>query len=580
MKHQEKSFADYVAAILRRSTVALFSFVVVFVVGVYLAYSLPAIYRSTAIISIEQQDVSPDLVEMAVTTYADEQIQRVWQRVMSSDSLNVIIDKYALYPDLVVSDPSLRGAREALRANTLLEPQSVEFMSTNSRNASSAIIAFWLSFDHEDAVTAEQVATEFANLYLKENVDSRANQAQLTVDFLKLEIDNARAQADRAAEELAQFKERHAGNLPELLNFHLQSIERTEQQLDNLDREIRDSRNRKFTIETELARTNPFGNAVGADGTPILGTADRLAELQSERLRLLSIYTPEHADVIRIEREIDILTGGAAANESPAELRAQLDELLGELQQARLTFTEDHPDVVRLKRRVDVLEQQLEQALAAGSQQSSLASLAARDPVVQQLQQQAQTEESYLRSLMIRRNELESKLEELRGRVAAMPKLEELRGRVAAMPQVEREYETLAQQNEFAIQRYNDAVERIDAAQRSQTLEMGGGSERFTLVEAPFLPEAPYSPNRPVIIMLVIMVAVGTGIGLAVLIDSLDVTVKDSIDLTKIAGAPPLAVIPVIETQADRRRRLAATAAKGTFFLGGLAVAAGIAMLM
>jgi uncharacterized protein involved in exopolysaccharide biosynthesis len=567
MKHQEKSFADYVAAILRRSTVALFSFVVVFVVGVYLAYSLPAIYRSTAIISIEQQDVSPDLVEMAVTTYADEQIQRVWQRVMSSDSLNVIIDKYALYPDLVVSDPSLRGAREALRANTLLEPQSVEFMSTNSRNASSAIIAFWLSFDHEDAVTAEQVATEFANLYLKENVDSRANQAQLTVDFLKLEIDNARAQADRAAEELAQFKERHAGNLPELLNFHLQSIERTEQQLDNLDREIRDSRNRKFTIETELARTNPFGNAVGADGTPILGTADRLAELQSERLRLLSIYTPEHADVVRIEREIDILTGGAPAHEPPAELRAQLDELLGELQQARLTFTEDHPDVVRLKRRVDVLEQQLEQALAAGSQQSSLASLAARDPVVQQLQQQAQTEESYLRSLMIRRNELETKLEELRGRVAAMP-------------QVEREYETLAQQNEFAIQRYNDAVERIDAAQRSQTLEMGGGSERFTLVEAPFLPEAPYSPNRPVIIMLVIMVAVGTGIGLAVLIDSLDVTVKDSIDLTKIAGAPPLAVIPVIETQADRRRRLAATAAKGTFFLGGLAVAAGIAMLM
>jgi uncharacterized protein involved in exopolysaccharide biosynthesis len=567
MEHQEKTFADYAAAVMRRSTVALLSFVVVFVGGVYIAYSLPAMYRSTAIISIEQQDVSPDLVEMAVTTYADEQIQRVWQRVMSSDSLNVIIDKYALYPDLVVSDPSLRGAREALRANTLLEPQSVEFMSTNSRNASSAIIAFWLSFDHEDAVTAEQVATEFANLYLKENVDSRANQAQLTVDFLKLEIDNARAQADRAAEELAQFKERHAGNLPELLNFHLQSIERTEQQLDNLDREIRDSRNRKFTVETELARTNPFGNAVGADGTPILGTADRLAELQSERLRLLSIYTPEHADVVRIEREIDILTGGAAAHEPPAELRAQLDELLGELQQARLTFTEDHPDVVRLKRRVDVLEQQLEQALAAGSQQSSLASLAARDPVVQQLQQQAQTEESYLRSLMIRRNELESKLEELRGRVAAMP-------------QVEREYETLAQQNEFAIERYNDAVERIDAAQRSQTLEMGGGSERFTLVEAPFLPEAPYSPNRPVIIMLVIMVAVGTGIGLAVLIDNLDVTVKDSIDLARIAGAPPLAVIPVIETQADRRRRLAATAAKGTFFLGGLAVAAGIAMLM
>jgi uncharacterized protein involved in exopolysaccharide biosynthesis len=430
-------------------------------------------------------------------------------------------------------------------------------MNPNSRRANSATIAFWLSFDHEDAVMAHQVATELTNVYLKENVESRENQAQLTVDFLNLEIENARTQADRAGEELAQFKERHAGNLPELLNFHLQSIERTEQQLDNLDREIRDSRNRKFTVETELARTNPFGNTVSADGTPIIGTADRLAELQSERLRLLSIYTPEHADVIRIEREINILTGGAPATASSAELRAQLDVLVGELQQARLTFTEDHPDVVRLKRRVEVLEQQLEQALAIGAQQSSLASLAARDPVVQQLQQQARTEESYLRSLMIRRNELESKLEELRGRVTAMP-------------QIERNYETLTQQNELAIERYNEAVERIDTAQRTQTLEMGGGGERFTLVEAPFLPTGPYSPNRPVIVMLAILVAVGTGIGLAIMIDNLDLAVK----------APPLAVIPVIETQSDRQRRLAATAAKGTFFIGGLAAAAGIAASM
>jgi uncharacterized protein involved in exopolysaccharide biosynthesis len=567
MDHQEKSFTDYAAAVMRRFTVALVSFIIVFVSGVYIAYSLPTLYRSTAIISIEQQDVSPDLVETAGITYADEQLQRVWQKVMSSDSLVPIIEKYDLYPNLVASDPSLRAAREALRANTLVEPQGVEFINLNSRNARSATIAFWLSFDHENAVTAQKVATEFADLFLTENVESRTNQAQLTVDFLKLEIDNARAQADRTGEELAQFKERHAGNLPELLNFHLQSIERTEQQLDNLDREIRDSRNRKFTVETELARTNPFGNAVNADGTPIIGTADRLAELQSERLRLLSIYTPEHADVIRIEREIKILTGGAPATASSAELRAQLDVLVSELQQARLTFTEDHPDVVRLKRRVEVLEQQLEQALAIGSQQSSLASLAARDPVVQQLQQQAQTEESYLRSLMVRRNELESKLEELRGRVAAMP-------------QIEREYETLTQQNELAIERFNEAVERIGAAQRSQTLELGGGGERFTLVEAPFLPEAPYSPNRPVIVMLAIMIAVGTGIGLAILIDNLDLTVKDSIDLAQITGAPPLAVIPVIETSYDRQRRLAATAAKGTFFIGGMIAAAGIAASM
>ena len=568
IEHQEKTFTDYAAAVKRRLTVALVSFVVVLVGGVYLlANAVPAKYRSTGVISIERQDVSRDLVQTAVMTYADEQIELVWQKVMSPVTLPAIVEKYGLYPDIVASDPSLRNASLKLRNNTLLERQSIEFKNPQTGRTNYATIAFSLSFDHADAATAQQIATELVNLYLTENVESRSNQAQITVDFLKLDSASARAEVDRAGIELARFKDRHAGNLPELLNFNLQSIERTEQQLDNLDREIRDSRNRQFMVETELARTNPFSNAVDADGNPILGTAERLAELQTERLRLLSIYTPAHSDVIRIEREIKILTGGApaSAGPDPVALRAQLDTMLMELQQARRTFTDDHPDVVRLNRSANVLEQQLEQALSAGPQQSSLAALASRDPVVQQLRQQVQTEQSYLQSLLRRRSELEGKLGELRRRVAAMP-------------QIEREYEVLTQQSEFAVARYNEAVGRIDTAQRAQTLEVERGSEIFTLIEAPFLPEESYATNRLVLVMLAIMVALGIGIGLAILIDNLDDSVKDSKELEYLTGAPPLAVIPVLETQSDERRRFAAIVAKSAFFFGGLATAVGIAV--
>lgn len=570
MKHEEKAIADYAASVKRRFTVALVSFVVVLVGCVYLlADALPVKFRSTGIISIEQLGVSPDLVQTAVTTYADEQIELVWQRVMSPDTLAAVIEKYELYPGIVANDPSLRIAGQVLRDNTLLERQSIEFMNPESGRRNYATIAFSLSFDHSDAVTAQNIATELANLYLTKNVESRSNQAQLTIDFLKLEIENTRAEVDRVGDELARFKERHAGNLPELLNFHLQSIERTELQLDNLDREIRDSRNRQFTVETELARTNPFGNATDADGNPILGTADRLAQLQTERLRLLSIYTPAHADVIRIVREIEMLAGSASASAgaNPVVLREQLDVVLMELQEARRSFTEDHPDVIRLSRSASVLEQQLEQAASARSQQSSLAALAARDPVVQQLRQQVQTERSYLQSLLSRRTELEGKIAELRGRVAAMP-------------QIEREYEVLSQQNEFAITRYNEAVERIDTAERTQTLEVERGSELYTLIETPFLPVAPYTPDRPVIVLLALVVAFGSGIGMAILIDFLDPSVKGSKELAELTGAPPLAVIPFLETQSDQRRRMAAIVAKSAFVVGGLTTAVGIAVSM
>jgi uncharacterized protein involved in exopolysaccharide biosynthesis len=567
MEQHSKSIGEYIAALKRRFTVALISFVAVFVTGVYVAYSLPATYRSTGTILIEQQNISTDFVQSTLPNYAQE-LDRVQRRVMSSSSLTPIIEKYGLYPDSVAGDPTFQSAADALRADTLLTPENTPVPRGNGETT----IAFTLSFDHRNAATAHQVATELANLYVKQNVESRTNQAQATVDFLQLEIENARAEVSRTSDELARFKERHAGNLPELLNFHLQSIDRTEQQIDQLDRDIRDSRSRKFTVETELATTNPFGNAVDANGDPILGTADRLALLNNERLRLLSIYTPAHPAVIQVERELQMLTGGSSqatgAETNSTALRTQLNTVLTELQQARQTYSEDHPDVVRLSRSAAVLQQQLEQAVSPeSSRQSSIATLASRDPVVQQLRQQVDTEQAFLASLQTRRTELENKLDDLRSRVAAMP-------------QIERDYAQIVQQNELALQRYNAAIGQLDTAQRAQTLETEGGGERFTLLEAPLLPQEPFAPKRSAIVMLAFVLALGIAIGLAMVIDHLDETVKGWSELAQFTGAPPLAVIPLLENRADRRRRLAKTVAKSAFFVSGMATAYGIAISM
>jgi succinoglycan biosynthesis transport protein ExoP len=544
---------------------------VVLVSGVFFAYSLPGTYRSTGTILIEQQNISTDFVQTTVTTYADEQIELMTRRVMSTPILTSIVEKFGLYPGIVGPDAA-HAAVEKLRENTVLETQAADVSDPRSGRAMRATIAFNLSFDHTDAETAQQVAQELADLYLKENIASRTNQAQLTVEFVQSSIETAQRDLDKAAAELAKFKDLHAGNLPELLNFHLQSIERTEQQVDNLDGEIRESRNRQFTLETELATTNPFGNAVDENGDPILGTADRLAFLQNERLRLLSLYTPAHPAVMQAEREIQMLTRGAPAGEGAAgdvqALRTQLDTVLTELQQARQAYTEDHPDVLRLSRSAAVLQQQLEQALTGPrAQQSSLAALASRDPVVQQLRQQIQTEKTYLQSLLTRRAELETKLDEYRRRVAAMP-------------QIEREYEVLTRENEFAATRYNEAIAQLDNAQRAQTLETEGGGDRFSLLEAPLLPAAPYKPNRGALVMLVLFLALGTGIVFAIVIDNLDDAVKGASELAQLTGAPPLAIIPFLETNTDRRRRLAMNIGKSTMLVGGVATAVGIAVAM
>jgi uncharacterized protein involved in exopolysaccharide biosynthesis len=191
----------------------------------------------------------------------------------------------------------------------------------------------------------------------------------------------------------------------------------------------------------------------------------------------------------------------------------------------------------------------------------------AQDPVVQQLTRQIQSERSYLQTLVARRAELERKLDELQTNLSRMP-------------QVEREYETLNRENELAVQRHNDAVGKLDNAQRAQVLEAGGSGERFTLIEPPRLPREPYKPNRTALTMLALVLAIGAGVVIATVLDSLDDSVKTAHELAELTGIPALAMIPYVETATDQRKRMGMAIGMSSIVVGGLIAAVAIAWIM
>ena len=65
-----------------------------------LALAWPPTYRSTGTILIEQQEIPTDLVRSTVTSYADERVQIISQRVMTTQNLLEIIRRYELYQGL------------------------------------------------------------------------------------------------------------------------------------------------------------------------------------------------------------------------------------------------------------------------------------------------------------------------------------------------------------------------------------------------------------------------------------------------------------------------------------------------
>jgi hypothetical protein len=62
-----------------------------------IAIALPSMYRSSATILVQEQEVPPDLVRSTITSFADERIQVISQQVMTRAVLLKLVDKYGLY---------------------------------------------------------------------------------------------------------------------------------------------------------------------------------------------------------------------------------------------------------------------------------------------------------------------------------------------------------------------------------------------------------------------------------------------------------------------------------------------------
>ena len=86
----------------------------------------------------------------------------------------------------------------------------------------------------------------------------------------------------------------------------------------------------------------------------------------------------------------------------------------------------------------------------------------------------------------------------------------------------------------------------------AKQLESESKGEKFTLIDPAALPEEPVSPNRPAIIFLGFILALGGGLGFAIVADAISGTVRGVRSIQRQLGALPLSVIPYEMNLQDR----------------------------
>lgn len=532
VKQPTSSLSDHLVALRRRRGPALIAALSVLALALAVAFLWPATYRSQGVILIEQQEVPSDLVRSTVSSYADQRIQTISQRVMTTDNLMRIIDRYQLYPDKRRKEP-----REALvnrmREDVNLSMISADVVDPRVGRPTKATIAFSVSYESRSPQLAAKVANEIATLYLNENLQSRRQTADDTASFLTAEGDRLSKQIDELDSKLAVFKEQNVNNLPGLSSLNLQMMNRAEEELRETDTRIRSLNQQIVYLDAQLAQLTPTAQLYTETGQRILSPADRLKTLKSEYARLNAIYAQTHPDIVRMKREIDGLEKEVGRIDTSNDLSRQLSDAQSQLAAVREKYASDHPDVQQLERLVSSLEKAMRDSPVIEPVQVD-----PDNPAYIQVsaQREASTNE---------RTSLEKKAATLRGRI------NEFEQRLTQSPEIEREFSAMARDLENAQLKYREVRQKQMEATVARNLETERKGERFTLIEPPMLPEQPVSPPRMAIVLLGFVLAGGSAIGLVFLLELLDPSIRSRRDIEALVAVPPLAVLPWIDTPAE-----------------------------
>lgn len=533
----QKSLRDYLDALRRRRNAILLTAGGLFLASALVAFLLPAVYRSTATILIEEQEIPSDLVRSTITTYAWQRIQTISQRVMTRNNLLEIVGKYDLYPDKRRSETS-EEIIERLQKAIKLEPISADVIDPRSGRPMQAMIAFTLAYDGENPGITQKVTNELTTLYLNENLRSRDEKTTEAYGFLTDETTKLSEHIAGLETELAKFKQKNVNALPELTQLNYQLMDRTEIELRDTKNQIRSLDERKFYLEGQLAQMNPSSPMFSASGDRILDPISRLKILKTELAAAAAQYSPDHPDVLRLRREISGLerqTGVVSPNEEQAK---EMSRLRAELAAAKEKYSSDHPDVIKLTKALSALEDSLK---APPTPESLVAAEKPENPAYINLQAQLQAVNSDIKALSTKRDELQAKLNEHERRLTRMP-------------QVEREYVNLKRDYENSQLRYRELKAKQMEAEVGQQLEKERKGERFTLIDPPQLPEKPVKPNRIAILLLGFILSMGGGFGYALIAESLDSSLRGSYSVTAALGTAPLAVIPYMHNSEDLLR--------------------------
>ena len=279
--------------------------------AVFLAFWIEPRYEATSTIMLQTSTVAKDVIGSTVVTYGGQQIEVVQGRVMTTETLTKLVDKYDPYP-------ALRGLSSAQKAQLILQNTSIEHVDpVNFKPTTEDSGAFSLHYRNPDRERAAEVADRLSQLFLTYQQQSRAQAAREAAVFLEQQAEKVDTEIRSVDDELARLKNTQGDALPDRREQNEASAERTQRNLDSLQQEILKAEDKESQLSVQLSQMSP--NLITQTG--------ELSDLASVRAKLAEAeqrYTPDHPEVKRLKQAMQKLMAenSGRANSAPGGIVA------------------------------------------------------------------------------------------------------------------------------------------------------------------------------------------------------------------------------------------------------------------
>jgi polysaccharide chain length determinant protein (PEP-CTERM system associated) len=476
--HRELTMEDYADILKRRFWLILASAILLFAVGLGATYLISPQYQSQTLILIEQQKIPEDYVKPVVEQDLSARLASMKEQILSRSRIEPIINKFNLFAKNGASmDDRVTLTQKAIGIKPIPSGQS------------GGIPGFFITFKAGDAHTAQKVCAEISSLFVSENLSAREESAEGTTEFLKQQLEDSKKNLDQQDAKLAAFQQKYFGRLPDQQQSNTNTLQSLTTQLDAVTQSLnRQQQDVTFLQAMVAQQTRDLQNS--EPGTTSAAVDERKTELKAllqQRQTLQALYTPDHPDVVEVNRKI-------------TDLQAEIARASAEPVPAPVAAAVNRPDPPQL--------QQLKAQLHAAQQ-----------AMVDQKQEQARV------------------VEQVRS----------YESRIEASPQVEEEYKQITRDHETALDFYNSLLKKMNESSMATALEQRQKGEQFDVMDPANLPDAPIFPNRKMFAGGGLAAGLFLGLFIAGLLEYRDTSVRNERDIWAFTKLSTLAVISHID---------------------------------